>query len=262
MNTLSTTSNPANAISFMLKTVWAVDEGNTYDVKCANIVRIGEYVAIRTVVGCGVLTTKTEEITLGADSIYIIKYSDIVHYKTQEDRWFFYWFVFDSMHDMPSLFMENFAYEVQEDSVVHDCFEQLESGSASLASSAFSYLYAKWIVQSSKMISSSHEIDKVLTYINTRPISQNVTVEQLSKIFNISPRNLHMKFQHYLGVSPKKYILDKKYDAIKVLLLTTDMRVCEISQRTGYLSEYYFSKAFKKFCGVSPTQFRKSKTNT
>lgn len=42
------------------------------------------------------------------------------------------------------------------------------------------------------------------------------------------------------------------------LLLTkgTD-QVREIAQKVGYEDQYYFSRAFKKYVGMSPLQFRK-----
>lgn len=257
MNVFSTTSNPENSVVFKIKTIWSVDEDTTYDVTCTNRVKNKDYVAVRTLGGSGSITLSNKSYILKKDSILIVKYCDIINYRTYDDRWRFYWFVFDSMVELNQMFYEGLPYEQQEDDIVKECFNSLQSGNAYLASSAFSYLYSKWYVKVNKDAQASNEVNNIISYINSRPIDENITIEEISTMFNISTRNLHIKFLKNIGVSPKKYILDKKLEVIKVLLLTTDMRIYEISQRTGYLSEYYFSKAFKKVCGMSPTEFRK-----
>lgn len=45
------------------------------------------------------------------------------------------------------------------------------------------------------------------------------------------------------------------------LLVTTDMKISDISEAVGYASPEYFNKAFKKSMGVSPSVYRKEYEN-
>jgi len=64
-------------------------------------------------------------------------------------------------------------------------------------------------------------------------------------------------FKRYTGLSPAQYFLQLKLNKAKDLLLNTSMSIKEISVITGFESQYYFSRFFKKRIGMSPIQQRK-----
>ena len=43
-------------------------------------------------------------------------------------------------------------------------------------------------------------------------------------------------------------------------MASTDLKVYEISDKVGFDSAFYFSKVFKKLEGVSPREYRRSRT--
>ena len=53
-----------------------------------------------------------------------------------------------------------------------------------------------------------------------------------------------------------EYLTNKRIEKAKNLLLTTEMRATEISERVGYDNPHYFSTVFKKFTGESPMRYR------
>lgn len=44
--------------------------------------------------------------------------------------------------------------------------------------------------------------------------------------------------------------------AAKELLMNTELSIREISEKTGFSNQYYFSACFKKITGMAPTGFR------
>lgn len=64
-------------------------------------------------------------------------------------------------------------------------------------------------------------------------------------------------FKQYTQTTPAQYIQSLRITNAKLLLETTNYNVSEISNLVGYENPLYFSRFFKKQCGMSPVQFRK-----
>lgn len=63
-------------------------------------------------------------------------------------------------------------------------------------------------------------------------------------------------FKQYFQVSFKDYLLKKRLEKAKILLLSTDMKNYEISEAVGFSDPNYFSTAFKKHWQMSPGKYR------
>lgn len=90
-------------------------------------------------------------------------------------------------------------------------------------------------------------------------VYRKVSIEKLSEQLNISKSQMTREFTKYYGVAPYQYILDRKIEAAKHILLTSSMRVYEISELLGFADTYYFSNVFKQKTGLSPLQFKRLK---
>lgn len=58
-----------------------------------------------------------------------------------------------------------------------------------------------------------------------------------------------------------EYVARVKVSKAKTMLLDSDIPVAELSQRLGYTSPTYFGIVFRKYEGVSPSEFRKNRGN-
>ncbi|PKM69086.1 MAG: DNA-binding response regulator [Firmicutes bacterium HGW-Firmicutes-2] len=63
-------------------------------------------------------------------------------------------------------------------------------------------------------------------------------------------------FRKIFGITFKEYVLTKRLDQAKLLLLSSQMKNYEISEAVGMTDPNYFSAAFKKRFGYSPNQYR------
>lgn len=86
-----------------------------------------------------------------------------------------------------------------------------------------------------------------------------ISVEQIAKNLSVDPAYFSRKFAKHVGVSPKKYILNKRIERAKELLCVTDAGVFEISNSVGYEDPFYFCRIFKKMTNFSPSEYRKAK---
>lgn len=120
---------------------------------------------------------------------------------------------------------------------------------------------SKNISQPSPMPVTRYMENDILNYtlqIINEHIEEKITLSDLSSAVHISPSNLNRLFQHYLGMSPAKYITKLRLQACKDLLRDGDMSVSAVAKKMGYSSIQHFSHQFKQYYGISPSEYSRS----
>ena len=105
-------------------------------------------------------------------------------------------------------------------------------------------------------------VNQVIKLLNDN-IGSNITISDITKKLNYSPSYLHALFSENTGTSIKKYYVKLKIKIAKELINENNLSITEISDRLGFNSIHYFSKTFKQFVKMSPTEYKESvkKTN-
>lgn len=107
-------------------------------------------------------------------------------------------------------------------------------------------------------IGESHEIiRKAKLYINGH-LNEDISVYSISEKLYLSPTYFSKLFKHITGEGCNSYIIRKRIEKAKSLLNTTSMKAGKIATLVGYKDTNYFSLAFKKQTGMSPTEYRES----
>ncbi|MEW4370084.1 helix-turn-helix transcriptional regulator [Paenibacillus kandeliae] len=101
-----------------------------------------------------------------------------------------------------------------------------------------------------------HKLTMVLAYIDEH-IMQNMTIEELSSILYMHPNSFIRMFKQYVGMPPIQYITRQKIENAKQMLTMTTMPIAEIAHQLGFNDTFYFSKQFKKYTGLAPSDYRK-----
>ena len=100
-------------------------------------------------------------------------------------------------------------------------------------------------------------VEKAVSYINSH-IDNELSIAVIAREMNISKSVLYRQFNTVLGCTPIKYITEKRIEAAKKLLTSTDNTIEEIAVKSGFSSVAYFCKLFKKQSGMTPTRYRNS----
>ncbi|WPX08561.1 helix-turn-helix domain-containing protein [Anaerocellum danielii] len=108
----------------------------------------------------------------------------------------------------------------------------------------------------SKQKMSNDLISNILEYIHQQYSSSEISLSTIADKFNITPQYLSAIFKEKTGQNISDYIQNLRMNRAKELLLTTDYSVSQIAKMIGYTEVSGFTKAFKKFEGVSPNKFR------
>jgi two-component system response regulator YesN len=105
-------------------------------------------------------------------------------------------------------------------------------------------------------ISESHEIiRKAKLYIKDH-LNEDISVYSIAEKLYLTPTYFSKLFKHSTGEGCNSYIICKRIEKAKSLLETTSMKTGKIAALVGYKDTNYFSLAFKKQTGMSPTEFR------
>lgn len=100
-------------------------------------------------------------------------------------------------------------------------------------------------------------IKELTEYIYGHLGDNNLSVQQLAQHVNISRTQLYLNIKRLTDHTPSSFVLSIKMKEAKKLMLTTGMTSSEISYKLGYCNPNHFSRQFKEYYNVSPSEFRK-----
>ena len=102
-------------------------------------------------------------------------------------------------------------------------------------------------------------MNDVLEFINNN-LDKSISLAELAQIAMYSPFHFHRIFTALVQEAPQVYISRKKLEKAAAIFVANDeISIGEVAFQIGFSSNAAFSKAFKKFYGVSPTTFRARK---
>jgi AraC-like DNA-binding protein len=87
--------------------------------------------------------------------------------------------------------------------------------------------------------------------------TEDLTLSDLANVVYVSPYYLAHIFKEEVGIPPIQYLILRRVEEAKKLLVQTDLSVIEIASLVGYENANYFNLIFKKMAGVAPGKYRK-----
>lgn len=100
------------------------------------------------------------------------------------------------------------------------------------------------------------KMDKAAQYFRSN-YNKSISIEDYAHSHNMSVSWFIQNFKQYASTTPAQYIQPLRISNARTLLETTNYNITEISNLVGYENPLYFSRFFRKQCGMSPSQFRK-----
>ena len=101
-------------------------------------------------------------------------------------------------------------------------------------------------------------ISPAISYLQKHIYDCDLKIEKLIQLCDISGTYFHTLFHAKYDTSPRKYILSKRLSQAKSIIDNGDFdTISEVAAAVGYNDPLYFSRAFKKKYGVSPSQYAK-----
>jgi len=96
-------------------------------------------------------------------------------------------------------------------------------------------------------------------YIEKKYYDQDLSLIEVSKELNVSAAYLSRLIKKETGMSFKEYLTKIRISKAIDFMNNPTIKLYEIAENVGYSTQHYFSSAFKKITGVSPTVYRHGK---
>lgn len=99
-------------------------------------------------------------------------------------------------------------------------------------------------------------LKKVVKYIDDN-VSEKIMIPDLIQLSRWKSQHFQKMFTEYMGITPHKYIVDKKMERAKTMLAQSGIPIIQISYDLGFKSHSNFCSLFKKKVGKTPESYRK-----
>lgn len=101
-------------------------------------------------------------------------------------------------------------------------------------------------------------VGRALGKLHDRP-AHGWSLDELAREVGMSRSVLAERFAHFVGVPPMQYLARWRMQLAAALLSSTSLGLAEIAGRVGYGSEAALSRAYKRWVGVAPAEWRRGK---
>jgi len=125
-----------------------------------------------------------------------------------------------------------------------------------IASAVFNILTAAKANEESYVPVLDNRVSEALEYINEN-LSCGVSLDEICEHIHVSKYYLCHMFKKMVGMTISEYVLSRRLSIARKSLRDSDMSLSEISEASGFCSFSYFSKMFRKYEGMTPSEFRR-----
>lgn len=114
---------------------------------------------------------------------------------------------------------------------------------------------SKGTLESENTIRGKGQLQMMMQFIQQN-YSENITLEEIAQSVNVSKSTALNIFGRYLNDTPVNYLIAYRLKKAAKLLKTTENKISFIAQETGFETDAYFCRCFKKYFGITPSMYR------
>lgn len=263
--------------SFAKKTLFYIQEiGKLKSLKSHTSKReaLDSFLFIIVLSGSGTFTYKGKEYALtSGDHLFIDCKNPYSHESTDTDPWELMWVHFNGgLIDQYYLYFSNnsnsIAFKPEEPSEFIAILENLmmiakknSTHSELLASQFLNTLITRVLTdntyqQTNDADTITDKIKQIKVFLDEN-FQKKIPLDMIADEFFISKYHMSREFKKAYGITIANYIIANRITHAKELLRFTDMHIEEIGRFCGIEDNSYFNKVFRKFEGMTASEYRK-----
>jgi AraC family transcriptional regulator len=99
------------------------------------------------------------------------------------------------------------------------------------------------------------QLRRSIEFINAN-LDKDPTLEEIASAANMSKYHFAKSFRRLVGLAPHQYLINRRVEEARKLLMLDTLSIEEIANRVGYSDKGHFAAQFTKIVGVSPHRYR------
>jgi AraC family transcriptional regulator len=112
--------------------------------------------------------------------------------------------------------------------------------------------------QTEKPTLSRERLRRVTDYIEAH-LAEPLSLTEIGEIACLSPFHFSRSFKRSAGVGLHEYVVRRRIERAKQLMLYSDLSLAQIAGTVGFDSQSSFTARFRREVGLSPGRFRKKR---
>jgi len=104
------------------------------------------------------------------------------------------------------------------------------------------------------------QVRRVTTYLDGN-LGASIQCEDLARITRLSVSHFMRAFRESFGAPPHTYLMSRRMERAKGLMLTTDMPLGQIALDCGLADQSHMTRLFRKLVGESPAAWRRARSD-
>ncbi|WP_106769207.1 response regulator [Paenibacillus faecalis] len=111
--------------------------------------------------------------------------------------------------------------------------------------------------QYTQLVSGISPVQHAIIYIHEN-LGQGLSLQQVANHVHMNPNYFSELFKREIGQNYIEFVTEAKIKKAMTLLRETPAKISEIAYEAGYEDMKYFNRLFKKFTGMTPSEYRSS----
>lgn len=87
-------------------------------------------------------------------------------------------------------------------------------------------------------------------------LGERLTLPDIAGLLEMSPYHFAHVFKRATGIAPHQYVIRRRMERGKELLVSTDLPIADIALAVGFANQSHFSAAFHRATGLTPQAYR------
>jgi transcriptional regulator GlxA family with amidase domain len=97
-------------------------------------------------------------------------------------------------------------------------------------------------------------LQRALTYIEAN-LGESFSLETLADAAGMSRFHFARVFRGATGCSPMEYLMRRRIDRGREILLKGDTSICDVAAMLGFCDQSHFTRTFRRLSGMSPREY-------
>lgn len=240
--------------------------------------KVYDYYLIHYVIsGRGVFSSHGEEYAISAGDSFVIEPEQLISYVSDElDPWHYCWIAFTGVQAAKlvgeaGLTPANPIIHIARNRHMPVLFRQIQQALKSKKSNAqlkatgyLSLLLGEYCEALSAPVvtglvtedESDRIVQQAIHYLSTQ-YAEPITIEMMAESLGYNRAYLSRMFKRHTKVTPVTFLLKLRVDKARLLLRERlELTIEQIAASVGFYDPLYFSKQFRRWYGVSPSEYR------